>query len=233
MGKIKDCRKYISKDRSGSVKNILGEFSYRKESVSKKIPDHSQDIVVIETGALSDPYPESDAKEIFREALRVIKPGGKLIAGTIGLWTSFERTGAENVMIQVLQEENFENTEVKLISDYEFEKGLVDGVSIYEVTLSDKKILSNTEAPGNTGGIDFVKDNWELETKGEGIEFEIPAELQGIDFDSIQGFVPIIINIVPITNILSILGLNGEDLEGFEWAQEIQKADRPKELSLL
>ncbi|MDP8264039.1 MAG: class I SAM-dependent methyltransferase [Candidatus Aceula lacicola] len=231
--KSRIAEKYISKDRSGSVKNILGEFSYRKESVSKKIPDHSQDIVVIETGALSDPYPESDAKEIFREALRVIKPGGKLIAGTIGLWTSFERTGAENVMIQVLQEENFENTEVKLISDYEFEKGLVDGVSIYEVTLSDKKILSNTEAPGNTGGIDFVKDNWELETKGEGIEFEIPAELQGIDFDSIQGFVPIIINIVPITNILSILGLNGEDLEGFEWAQEIQKADRPKELSLL
>ncbi|MDD3374565.1 MAG: response regulator [Candidatus Omnitrophica bacterium] len=116
------------------------------------------------------------------------------------------------------------------VKDYGFQAYIT--LRAIELAAREEKI-SSVFINQTTGGIDFDRDNWELETRGEGIEFEIPAELQGVNFDEIQGFVPVIINIVPITNILLILGLSEKDIKNLKWAQELQVADKPRELSLL
>jgi hypothetical protein len=63
------------------------------------------------------------------------------------------------------------------------------------------------------GGIDFNAKSLDLQTKGQSIEFNLPPEWQDVDFNSIQGFVPIISNIAPIANFNALLGLNKEDGE--------------------
>ena len=114
--------------------------------------------------------------------------------------------------------ESFTQAGFKIVSNYK--KG---EVLVFEDTVSARA----------TGGIDFDRNNWDLETEGDSIEFEMPVELQGIDFDTIQGFIPVIINIVPIVNVLLVLGLSEKDTKNLKWAQDLQKADRPRELSLL
>ncbi len=58
------------------------------------------------------------------------------------------------------------------------------------------------------GGIDFNAENMNVTTKGDEIDFNIPLDMQNIDFTNIEGFVPIIINIAPATNIYQLLGLD-------------------------
>ncbi|MEK6567267.1 MAG: hypothetical protein AABZ27_00830, partial [Candidatus Omnitrophota bacterium] len=76
----------------GTYNYIRGEFSGGNKSVSNKIgregyvENKSQDIIIAVTGALSDPIPESNAHDILREMLRVLKPGGMLVVGTYGSW---------------------------------------------------------------------------------------------------------------------------------------------------
>ena len=76
----------------GTYNYIRGEFSGGNKSVSNKIgregyvENKSQDIIIAMTGALSDPIPESNAHDVLREMLRVLKPGGMLVVGTYGLW---------------------------------------------------------------------------------------------------------------------------------------------------
>ncbi|MDD3374294.1 MAG: methyltransferase domain-containing protein [Candidatus Omnitrophica bacterium] len=86
------------------------------------------------------------------------------------------------------------------------------------------------------GGIDFNAQSFDIKTQGDEIDFDVPLELQNIDFNNIQGFVPVIIDIVPITNIFFVLGLNEEDFENDKtrWSerQDIDY-DKPKEESLI
>ncbi|MDP8266038.1 MAG: hypothetical protein P9M07_03735 [Candidatus Aceula meridiana] len=63
------------------------------------------------------------------------------------------------------------------------------------------------------GGIDFDADGFEVETKGEGVAFNIP-EIDAATLSQAEGFVPVIINIIPITNFNMLMGLNeGEGAE--------------------
>lgn len=79
----------LGENYKGSAKQVLGEFSSGTKSASKRIPDNSQDCVLILTGALSDPYPESVANEVLDEAFRVLKPNSTLIVGSYkGCWHS-------------------------------------------------------------------------------------------------------------------------------------------------
>ena len=80
-----------------------------------------------------------------------------------------------------------------------------------------KKASSNLK-----GGIDFNAENMDVTTKGDEIDFDIPLDMQNIDFNNIEGFVPIIINITPIANFMGLLGLDdGENgIEKFSQVQE-------------
>jgi hypothetical protein len=61
---------------------MLGEFGFSPNSLSASLhEDHSQDVVLFLTGALADISPGSKARSMFQEALRVIKPEGKIVVG--------------------------------------------------------------------------------------------------------------------------------------------------------
>ena len=60
------------------------------------------------------------------------------------------------------------------------------------------------------GGIDLkrTKDAIEIDKQDGGVQIQFdPAQLESIRLNGVEGFVPVIINIVPIQSILPILGL--------------------------
>jgi len=63
----------------------------------------------------------------------------------------------------------------------------------------------------DVGGIDFNAENMNVTTTGESIDFNVPLDMQGVDFSNVEGFIPIIINIAPVTNVNLILGLQEKD----------------------
>jgi len=91
---------------------------------------------------------------------------------------------------------------------------------------------SDSQGSNKTGGIDFNRENLPLETNGRNIDFALIPELEGIDLNSIQGFVPVIINITPVQNISQLLGLKEEDVQKLRQAQTPDPAREPEKLSL-
>lgn len=73
-----------------------------------------------------------------------------------------------------------------------------------------KKILE-MQSSSAVGGIDLNSANFELKRTGlSPIQFNLPPQWQGVDLENVSGFVPVIINIVPIYNFQGFLGM-GED----------------------
>ncbi|MDD3375772.1 MAG: hypothetical protein PHY73_08660 [Candidatus Omnitrophica bacterium] len=76
-------------------------------------------------------------------------------------------------------------------------KGPEDQIDSAQTASSDMK-----------GGIDFNAENMNVTTKGDEIDFNIPLDMKNITSSSIEGFVPIIINITPVTDFSGFLGFN-------------------------
>jgi len=85
-----------------------------------------------------------------------------------------------------------------------------------EVLEAVKKVLPVSSGIQTSGGIDLMATDSVITTKGNGVEFMSPPELQGIDLNSFEGFVPVIINIVPVTDFMGLLGLNESDVSDEE-----------------
>lgn len=125
----------------GSMEAAHGLFSSRSVD-SERIPTDSQDYVLMITGALSDPSPQSPSYEDnLREALRVLKNGGKLVVGSEGVYSEFER--AKEVMAAVLESEDFKGrveltpvTEGRGSGVFEFDRMKVFGT--FKVTFKEK-----------------------------------------------------------------------------------------------
>lgn len=62
----------------------------------------------------------------------------------------------------------------------------------------------------NLGGIDLTPANLNIQTQGKAIDFNMPVDLQGFENTPINGFSPIILQIVPVSNIQMLLGINEE-----------------------
>ena len=59
----------------------------------------------------------------------------------------------------------------------------------------------------NRGGIDLNPNLFELIEQGQAIEFNLnDTFLENVPSDAIEGIVPVIINISPITNFMPLLG---------------------------
>jgi len=121
----------------GSAQEFIGEFSSGQYSISGSIPDRSQDHVLILTGALSDPRPVSSAEEVLIEALRVIKPGGRILAGSYGIcWYRPERQRAEALIKSVLGRPGFKGKiEMRRIGEISHSVFCGNAGDIYEAVI--------------------------------------------------------------------------------------------------
>ncbi len=79
---------------------------------------------------------------------------------------------------------------------------------IFYPSTDAKVVASSSNVNKDLGGIDLNSDNLELKRTGSSpIQFNLPAEWQGVDLEKIPGFVPVIIGITPIINFNALLGL--------------------------
>ena len=63
----------------------------------------------------------------------------------------------------------------------------------------------------DVGGIDLNPANFHLQIKRDGKGVALPVGLQDIEHINIKGFIPVIINIIPVTNLPQLLGMAGDD----------------------
>lgn len=106
----------------------------------------------------------------------------------------------------------------KIISEYRRRGVLPEELSrVSQVTTRNAAMTTSPskmaqQAKLNPGGIDFNPKNLGMTVakQGDGVKITInPAEVERMKREGVRGFTPIIINIVPITNILPLLGLEG------------------------
>jgi hypothetical protein len=145
----------------GSAVAVLGEFSSGPRSRSKDIPDHSQDVVLILTGALADDLPESNPLEVMFEALRVVKPGGRIIAGSYDVDWLFSDYEARLDGLVEKAAVGWRGAQLHKVRIIDYAIGVKGRAVVYEVSFSAP---SGPERAGTTatphddsgkGGIDF------------------------------------------------------------------------------
>ena len=91
------------------------------------------------------------------------------------------------------------------------ESAVIDQDMIQKIVSQKAQPVRDEAMQATPGGIDLNPNNLDLQTQGEGLKFNMSvesAELQNIDID---GFIPVIINIAPATNLLLHLGLVDKD----------------------
>jgi pimeloyl-ACP methyl ester carboxylesterase len=82
-----------------------------------------------------------------------------------------------------------------------------DQMKILRYQETDKKDDSAiTSQADPVGGIDFNPANLKLNTEGQTIEMRIPENLKSLQRSSIEGFLPVIHQITPITNLPLLIG---------------------------
>ena len=76
------------------------------------------------------------------------------------------------------------------------------------------EMLSNGNIPG---GIDFNPNNVSIDEQGDKVQINFsPSPLQNLNPESINGILPVIINISPLPSVLPLLGLEPQRDEEFE-----------------
>jgi len=83
-----------------------------------------------------------------------------------------------------------------------------------ETEASVANIFNFSDKELKKGGIDFNPDNLNIETQGQGIDYNAPIDpqlLESLTSSPIEGFSPIIFNITPILNLPQFLGLNNSE----------------------
>jgi SAM-dependent methyltransferase len=147
---------YDTEEFGGSAKAIVGEFSSRENSRSRSIADHSQDVILVLSGALADPgTPESDPAKIIEEIERVSKHGGKLVAGTFDTdwrWNNYAAS-LEAALRQHARKATF--TRQSNMDIWELGKSYREAV-VYLITFGDgdpQQAGHHPLAPGQGGGV--------------------------------------------------------------------------------
>jgi cellulose synthase/poly-beta-1,6-N-acetylglucosamine synthase-like glycosyltransferase len=98
----------------------------------------------------------------------------------------------------------FNNEFLKAAPDKELSKG----IEVFTNSGTSSSAISDTK-----GGIDFNAKNMNVETKGQGVDLNVPENWQNLRPEDIIGFTPVIINVVPVTDFIKLLGLNNTDNE--------------------
>jgi len=137
------------------------------------------------------------------------------------------------------KEQNMEGSPLKKLPENQLKE---DNKASEENSINESTSSSPLEKQ-NPGGIDLNPQTIEMDKRGVGVNFQLPAfDQEQFQNMNIEGFLPIIINISPITNIPLLLGLTDtEEIPtdlGFESLDPLEKRDRfkfdkPKQLSFL
>ncbi len=75
-----------------------------------------------------------------------------------------------------------------------------------EIDSADSAMTSSPIVSKTKGGIDLNPNNIRMQTQGDGVKIVFPKTYLNIPAESVDGFVPIIINVTPINNIPMLLG---------------------------
>ncbi|MCA9400303.1 MAG: hypothetical protein KC713_01650, partial [Candidatus Omnitrophica bacterium] len=81
------------------------------------------------------------------------------------------------------------------------------------VSTNNMGVIDNTgyfeqvEAP--VGGIDLDPANVELKIQSDDPTGDIPFDIDQLNLENVEGFIPVIINVSPVTNLPMLLGMNG------------------------
>lgn len=73
---------------------------------------------------------------------------------------------------------------------------------------SDAAMLGNTDQKRKVGGIDLNPANLNLQIKRDGKGVPLPIQFQDLQNINVNGFLPVIIKITPISNLPLLLGIN-------------------------
>ncbi|MBP9855544.1 MAG: hypothetical protein KBD53_11815, partial [Candidatus Omnitrophica bacterium] len=77
---------------------------------------------------------------------------------------------------------------------------------------SEKTVNTKLETSSDVGGIDMNPNKLNIETKGAGVDLNIPLDPKNLKSMQIEGFTPVIIQIIP-TNLPLLLGVADTDKE--------------------
>ena len=179
--RVQSAREFLNQE--GYSTRDFSLYTADMNNMRNVIKDGSIDLLIaINVTMLKD----DDISQFAKEIVRVLSSGGKAIIGT-----AFERSFSDSLK---------ENGKVFL------ENG--DRL----IFIKNGKQSLGDVAPG---GIDFNAKNINIEIQDSKVksqnETQIPDTIfQNIDFTNIEGLVPVIINIVPITNFYQVMGLEPE-----------------------
>lgn len=217
----------LSPEVSGFVSMVLNPFQ-----LSKMTPEQLTEKII----AISETKPDEENRIAVNEASK--KFLAEITQGKVESFYEYLRAlHSHQVELPIELELIFKNFHV--FDQMAKRAGLASFLDayMYDPTNSSSTIETSSSAIENIatrdqapGGIDFNAKNMNVEIKGQGVDFVVPPELQGIDLNAIEGVVPVIINIVPIANIFQALGLSPEDEQHIRQSLERESLREPEDL---
>lgn len=102
-----------------------------------------------------------------------------------------------------------------------------DGGADRAVLVAEQNTPANQAAEQNVGGIDLNPSMLEIQSEGRGIELETPVDMQDLENMPIEGFTPVIFQIVPVTNLPLLLGINDLEAPDASAGEPIQLSAAP------
>jgi len=103
----------------------------------------------------------------------------------------------------------------------QFKEGDVVTMDGYRGLIFNGNVVKNSSPAGKgvgssaVGGIDLSRTFESLNIKMDQSGSPLPVEFQDIDQIHIRGLIPVIINVVPVQNVSTLLGINAKGLVGF------------------
>ncbi len=167
-----------------------------------------------------------DEDAILRNALLNVAPGGRLITSIEDTGTRvngyerivkyLEKIGVKKSLYQSASLDiklPFRETElIEVVFTEEAVQVIQEKLSsVDSAMLGD--VATSSSVQENPGGIDFNPNLLELQIEGEGSDFNLQINNTNLEQIHIEGLLPVIINITPITNLPFILGTTESEME--------------------
>jgi len=194
--------------------------------IQKIHDDNEVDYVLMLTGVLSDPRPESNPIDVLNEALRIIKNKGKFIVGTVSSMPMSEKQKSEKFIRNIQDSSTWrDKVNIKNLS-FELPSPVLYVIfGLYEINFTSVNGISSSPVINYPGGIDFHPDYLDIQTQGNGLNVSSPLNMDAMENIEINGLVPFIFSITPVTNIYQLMGVKEEEpfdedeVEPFEQAK--------------